>query len=539
MPSEMFVDKYKPTKYTEILGQAGEKSNVAKLLNWLKSWHKNREKEKSAEKPKKKYPSYGNDDGSSFKAVLLSGPPGIGKTTSAELACREAGFVYKEYNASNTRNKKSLDAEVATLLGNMVLTGYFSRNANDTSMKSKHVLIMDEVDGMAGNEDRGGIAELIKLIKDTKVPIICICNDRSHPKIRSLTNYCYDLRFIRPQIPVIKNCLKSIAAKEGISINESALEEIAISSNQDIRQSINYLNMMAAKKVTISKTLTKQAMKDVHLGPFEAIKKVFPTGFDPAKNATLVQRCDLFFHDYNLMPLMVFENYTKSTHPATRRTDVDKLRALVRTAESLSFGDVIEKNIRTNNNWSLLPQQAVFSVAAPSIYMSSQLQTLPMFPSYLGKISNMNKRDRLLQELKVHMNLKISGNKTALSLDYLELMRDTIIRLLKKGDVEKVVEFLDSYYLKKEDLDAIMELTGFSNEPDPFTKIDSKVKAALTRAINKSTVLLPYLYGDPIKKVTRGKGKAAASKKKSSIDEDENDEEEEEMEVEEEVPFFE
>ena len=37
---------------------------------------------------------------------------------------------------------------------------------------------MDEVDGMAGNEDRGGVAELIALIKTTRIPIICICNDR-------------------------------------------------------------------------------------------------------------------------------------------------------------------------------------------------------------------------------------------------------------------------------------------------------------------------------------------------------------------------
>ena len=42
----------------------------------------------------------------------------------------------------------------------------------------KHVLIMDEVDGMAGNEDRGGVAELIQLIKTTRIPIICICNNR-------------------------------------------------------------------------------------------------------------------------------------------------------------------------------------------------------------------------------------------------------------------------------------------------------------------------------------------------------------------------
>lgn len=47
----------------------------------------------------------------------------------------------------------------------------------------KQLIVMDEVDGMGGS-DRGGIQELIGLIKKSKVPIIAICNDRQHPKIR-------------------------------------------------------------------------------------------------------------------------------------------------------------------------------------------------------------------------------------------------------------------------------------------------------------------------------------------------------------------
>ena len=47
------------------------------------------------------------------------------------------------------------------------------------------LLLMDEVDGMAGNEDRGGMGELIQLIKKSKIPVICMCNDRNSPKIRN------------------------------------------------------------------------------------------------------------------------------------------------------------------------------------------------------------------------------------------------------------------------------------------------------------------------------------------------------------------
>ena len=61
----------------------------------------------------------------------------------------------------------------------------------------KKVVLMDEVDGMS-NGDRGGIQELIRVIKTTKTPIICICNDRNSPKVRSLASNCYDLQFNKP-----------------------------------------------------------------------------------------------------------------------------------------------------------------------------------------------------------------------------------------------------------------------------------------------------------------------------------------------------
>lgn len=73
-----------------------------------------------------------------------------------------------------------------------------------SNTSAKHALVMDEVDGMSGNEDRGGVQELITLIKKSKIPIITMCNDRNHPKIRSLANHCFDLRFYKPRIEQIR-----------------------------------------------------------------------------------------------------------------------------------------------------------------------------------------------------------------------------------------------------------------------------------------------------------------------------------------------
>ena len=78
--------------------------------------------------------------------------------------------------------------------------------------------------------------ELIQLIKTSQVPIICICNDRQHPKVRSLANHCFDLRFPRPRLDQIKGAMMSVAFKEGVRITPAALEEVILASGQDVRQ---------------------------------------------------------------------------------------------------------------------------------------------------------------------------------------------------------------------------------------------------------------------------------------------------------------
>lgn len=47
-----------------------------------------------------------------FRAVLITGSPGIGKTTSAHLCAKLAGFTPIELNASDARSKKLVEVRV-------------------------------------------------------------------------------------------------------------------------------------------------------------------------------------------------------------------------------------------------------------------------------------------------------------------------------------------------------------------------------------------------------------------------------------------
>ena len=107
--TELFVDKYKPSNCKAIIGQQGEKSNMNKLKSWLADWNKNHLNtggKKAAPKPAPWGVS--NDNGAWAKCALLSGPPGVGKTTTAYLVAKELGYDVVEMNASDTRSKVSV-----------------------------------------------------------------------------------------------------------------------------------------------------------------------------------------------------------------------------------------------------------------------------------------------------------------------------------------------------------------------------------------------------------------------------------------------
>lgn len=105
---------------------------------------------------------------------------------------------------------------------------------------------MDEVDGMSSG-DRGGIQALIEHIKTTKIPIICVANDRSSPKLKSLANHCYDLRFSKPPKQAIAKRFLAICSNEGFSTDFNTLELICESLGNDLRQILGFLEMKSRK----------------------------------------------------------------------------------------------------------------------------------------------------------------------------------------------------------------------------------------------------------------------------------------------------
>ncbi|NWS19000.1 RFC1 factor, partial [Pachyramphus minor] len=501
----LWVDKYKPASLKALIGQQGEQSCANKLLRWLRNWHKNTAEDGQGDWLTKTNKAGSKDDGTGFKAALLSGPPGVGKTTTAALVCKELGYSYVELNASDTRSKNSLKEVVAESLNNTSIKDFCS-----------------------------GMSELIGLIRHTKVPIICMCNDRNHPKIRSLVHYCLDLRFQRPRLEQIKGAMMSIAFKEGLKIPPPAMQEIILAANQDIRQVLHNLNMWCAKDKSLTydeaKTDASRAKKDIKLGPFDVVRKVFATG-EEASRMSLIDKSDLFFHDYSLAPLFVQENYVH-VKPAAAGGNLKKhLVLLSKAADSICDGDIVDKQIRSKQNWNLLPTQAIYASVLPGELMRGYMSQFPVFPSWLGKFSSTGKHDRIIQELAMHMSLRTQACKRTVNMEYLSCLRDALVKPLKDlgaDGVQQAIAFMDSYCLMKEDIENIMEISTWGGKPSSFSKLDSKVKAAFTRAYNKEAHLTPYSLSS-VKASKRQSGSAGTLELSEdlNVEETQSDEDEE------------
>ena len=198
----MWVEKYRPKRIEEMIGN--EYCRAAALV-WLKKW-----------KP-------------GAKALLLIGPPGTGKTTLATLLAKESGMNLVELNASDTRTKDKLDKKIGEAIRTVSLFG------------ERSLIFLDEVDGLLGRSDYGGVEFIKDAVKATQNPIIMAANDQDADEIKKLSSVCIALVFRPPPPREVEVYIRRIAELEGKQVSDDEIAAAVTVAEGDLRQAINSL----------------------------------------------------------------------------------------------------------------------------------------------------------------------------------------------------------------------------------------------------------------------------------------------------------
>lgn len=302
-----WTDKYRPTNLDQVVGN--EKA-IAKLRKWFNTWSKDAKR----------------------KAALLHGPAGTGKTSSVYALAQERGYELVEMNASDKRNKASIQniAAPSSKEGSLI-----------SGTKAKRILLIDEVDGITGRYDRGGVTTLVKVIKASSVPIVCTANDAYDKKLKSLRKKSEVIAFYPvPPIAILK-VLKRISREHQLDLSKEELQFLAKQARGDLRSAINDLQALATQlkhgKATFE-LLRPQRDKTKEIQ--QALKDLFHAqSFQEAKRSL-----DGLDMKYDTLLLWVFENAYKHTSN----------QQLAEVYETLALADRYLGRIFRRQSWRLL-----------------------------------------------------------------------------------------------------------------------------------------------------------------------------------------
>ncbi len=318
-----WIIKYRPKRIDDVANQ----DEAKKLFRaWLESWLKG--------KPQK-------------KAALLYGPPGTGKTSLVEAAAREYKLELIEMNASDFRRKEDIEKIAKVAATQSTLFGARGK-----------IILLDEVDGISGTADRGGLDAILELINASRHPIVMTANDPWDQKLRPLRDAALMIPFNRLSKSVVVSVLRRICNAEKLQCEEEALEYIAERSEGDLRAAINDLQAIAegtGRKVTLALARTMVHARYREYTPFEALRKLFTSKYAWQAKAAISSTNV----DYDMMKQWINENIPY------QYTDPEDIW---RAYEALARADVYLGRIIKTQSWDLLSY--VFDMMGAGVAMA-------------------------------------------------------------------------------------------------------------------------------------------------------------------------
>ncbi|MEW6063311.1 MAG: replication factor C large subunit [Nanoarchaeota archaeon] len=341
--------------------------------------------------------------------VLLHGPTGNGKTISIYAIANDLNYEILELNASDLRNSESIEET----LGN-------SLNQKSLFYDGK-IILVDEIDGLSGKEDRGGVQALLSLLKNTNFPIVLTCNNPWDSKLSAIRTKSKMIEFKKLDSIQVFRILKQISIKENVNIKDSLLMNLAQSSKGDLRAAINDLQFLN-NFVDLNEHNSREKKETI----FNIMKSIFKS-----KDKEVLRSLEKLDMGIDEVFLWLDENL-----PLEYRG-----KDLTKAYDILSKADVFRGRIINQQHWRFLAYVNDL-ITAGIAFSKSNINN--SFTSYkrasrilkLWKAKQLNTRKKLVAE-KIAKLTHTSSKKIIKDMPYyITILNEDSIKQLKLGEEE-------------------------------------------------------------------------------------------------------
>ena len=372
MDSYLFTDKYAPQSFLDFIGNV---EIVDRVIAWAESWRA----------------------GVNQKPILIFGNSGTGKTALALLVAKQMNWQLFEMNASDLRDKESIEkiAGAAT--------------ANSTLFGSKRLILLDEIDAMQ-SQDRGGGSAILSILKEANNPVILTANDAYDKKLVSIRANCEVLEFKKINYLSIAKRLREICTLEKIEFDDEAVKELARNSGGDFRSALLDAQSLFPK-------ITLENVKSLSFR--ERKEKIFPVMskiFKGKNIQEIKQAVDSVDVSLDLLFLWVEENIPRQFD------GIDAANAF----EVFSRADIFNGRIRNRQHWGFLKYSIFLSTCGVGLsrrkdYNFFQPMAFPSLLSSLSKSSSVRETRKGIAA-KVGEKLHCSRNQVLQDFYYFSLL---------------------------------------------------------------------------------------------------------------------
>ena len=372
----LWTDKYRPQELSQVVGN---KKEIKIITDWVDQWKQ----------------------GNPQIPLLLVGPPGIGKTTLALIIAKEFSESI-ELNASDKRSQDVIKSTIGESSSSRSLFG-----------DEYKLIILDEVDGIHGTNDRGGVKAIGEIIKNSQHPMILIANDFYSKRLQSIKPKCTVIKMKKSRWNSISALLRKIAQAEGVEVEPAALKEIAVKSQGDVRSAINTLQALADKDHVLDMDdVEGMVTKDTRSDIFNAI-----TGVLKSKTPAHVKEAMWIEEDPTLVMEYIAENIPR---------EYKKKDEIQKAYDYISKADIFFGRTNRSRNYGYWKYASDFmgigvSNSKHETYKKfTKIQTPTIFTTMGRNRGKRNLRDGIAEKMSEKMHI---SHGIAISMfPYLEIM---------------------------------------------------------------------------------------------------------------------